>query len=51
MAEKDQENINIQAENNQLITITTRSGYIITLYTGDYTDKSISLEVEKIEHD
>ena len=51
MADKDNEIIDIQAENHQLITITTRNGYLISLYTGDYTDRGINLEVEKVEHD
>ena len=37
----------VYADNNQVITIRTRSGYIIRVYTGDYLDKGINIDVEK----
>lgn len=48
---KKPDNIDINAENDQLITIRTKSGYVITIYTGDYTDKSVSVEVGKMDYD
>ncbi len=47
---EDDIDINIMAQENQVITITTRNGYIVTISTGDYTDKNISIDVEKMEY-
>jgi len=49
MATAKDNSIDINAEDEQLITIRTRSGFVITVYTGHYTDNSVNVEVEKME--
>ena len=46
----ENKDIDITAEDNQSITIITHNGYLITIYTGNYTDKNINIEVKKIDY-
>ena len=46
----DDIDIDIMAQENQVITITTPNGYMVVIHTGHYTNKDIDINVEKIEH-